>query len=68
MKLLYVVVAGITMASCAHPLEQVVNQQREARLAASYADKPVHSGAGDGLGAIVSRTDAGYTVEREIAR
>ena len=62
MKVLMFVVSGLVLASCAHPLERVVDQKRQEQLEASYADKPLNYGAGDGFGTYIAQSELGLTL------
>jgi hypothetical protein len=53
-----VVMAAPFFASCAHPLEQIVESNHQRRVGEQYANKPIAFGAGDGLGAHAARSSA----------
>jgi len=53
MKLLalaMLLVIPLATASCAHTLEQIVEEHHEARVNASMSNQPLRHGAGDGIG------------------
>jgi hypothetical protein len=64
MKLLMImaIVVSPLLASCAHPLERVVDQQRQSQIEAAYADKPVAYGGGDGLGTSIAQSEVRLTL------
>jgi hypothetical protein len=43
-------------ASCAHPLERVVDERHQARIEAAIANQPLGRGAADGLGTYIARS------------
>jgi hypothetical protein len=49
-----VVLAAVSLGACAHPLEQVVDVRHQARIEAANADRPLVSGAADGLGRYIA--------------
>ena len=60
MKLTYaaVVLAGLLVSACAHPLEQVVDAHHQARIDAANANRPLARGAADGLGTYIAQSHA----------
>jgi hypothetical protein len=49
----YLVLAALAsplLASCAHPLEQMVEERRQQRMEAACADQPINAGVEDGVG------------------
>jgi hypothetical protein len=54
--MLVVTVTALVGASCAHPLETVVDARHQARIEAANANKPLGSGAADGLGRYIARS------------
>ena len=48
--------AALTLASCAHPLEQLVDAHHQARIDAANANLPLARGASDGLGAYIAQS------------
>jgi hypothetical protein len=66
MKLMMVLVTGMALlgASCAHPLERVVDARHEARIEASNANRTLGNGAADGLGRYIAQSREGEAKER----
>jgi hypothetical protein len=56
MKLYLTLAASLAFASCAHPLEQIVQENHELRLKEANHNLPVARGASDGLGASIAQS------------
>ena len=50
------VLAALLVGGCAHPLEQVVEENHRARIDAANADQPIGRGAADGLGSYIAHS------------
>ena len=64
MKILSVILLAalpVLEAGCAHPLEQIVDANHQARIDAANARQPLARGASDGLGTYIAATRDGQT-------
>ena len=53
----------VLLAGCAHPLEQIVDANHQARIDAANAHQPLARGASDGLGTYIAQSQDGQSVE-----
>ena len=64
-SLMLIVTTAMMLGACTHGLESMAESRRQARMDAANANRPLSSGAGDGLGWMVAQNENGTEKENK---